>query len=146
MTKAQFSKKIIIAELIGFILVITILWLDELLDLPHMFLGAPATPINLVESIFETIITLLLAALVTFSTHTLLKRIRYLEGILPVCSFCKKIRADNRWVPIDSYIRDHSEADFSHSICPQCAAEHYGDVLDSKEAKREKYYGDKKVG
>ena len=126
MTKAQFLKKIIIAELIGFLLVIIILWLDELLDLPHRLFGAPATPINFIESIFETMIVLVLAALSTFSTHTLLKRIKYLEGILPVCSFCKKIRADNRWVPIDSYIRDHSEADFSHSICPQCAAEHYG--------------------
>ena len=137
MTKAQFSKKIIVAEMIGFILVITILWLDELLDLPHRFFGAPATPINFMESIFETVIVLVLAALSTFSTHILLKRIRYLEGILPVCSFCKKIRADNRWVPIDSYIRDHSEADFSHSVCPECAAEHYGDVLNLKEAKKE---------
>jgi hypothetical protein len=126
MTKAQFSKKIVVAELIGFILVITILWLDELLDLPHRFFGAPTTPINFVESIFETVIVLVLAALVIFSIRALLKRISYLEGILPVCSFCKKVRADNRWVPIDSYIRDHSEADFSHSMCPQCAAEHYG--------------------
>jgi len=126
MTKAQFSKKIIIAELIGFILVIMILWLDELLDLPHRFLGAPATPINLMESIFETMMVLVLAALVIFSTRTLLKRIKHLEGILPVCSFCKKIRSDNRWIPIDSCIRDHSAADFSHSICPECAAEHYG--------------------
>ncbi|MBW2739129.1 MAG: hypothetical protein JRE64_09850 [Deltaproteobacteria bacterium] len=126
MTKSQFSKKIIIAELIGFILVIMILWLDELLDLPHRFLGAPATPINFMESIFETLIVLVLAALVIFSTRILLKKIKYLEGILPVCSFCKKIRSDNRWIPIDSYIRDHSEADFSHSLCPECAAEHYG--------------------
>ncbi|MBU1162691.1 MAG: hypothetical protein KKA75_00885, partial [Proteobacteria bacterium] len=96
-----------------------------------------ATPINFMESIFETVIVLVLAALSTFSTHILLKRIRYLEGILPVCSFCKKIRADNRWVPIDSYIRDHSEADFSHSVCPECAAEYYGDVLNLKEAKKE---------
>ena len=126
MTKSQFSKKIIIADLIGFILVIMILWLDELLDLPHRFLGAPATPMNFMESIFETLIVLVLAALVIFSTSTLLKKIKHLEGILPVCSFCKKIRSDNRWIPIDSYIRDRSEADFSHSICPECAAEHYG--------------------
>jgi hypothetical protein len=136
MTKAQLSKKIIVAELIGFILVIMILWLNELLDLPYRLLGAPATPMNIVESIFETIIILLLATLVTLSIHTLLKRIRHLEGILPVCSFCEKIRADNRWVPIDSYIRDHSAADFSHSVCPECAAEHYGDVLNLKEAKK----------
>ncbi len=138
MTKAQFSKRIIVSELLGFLIVIVILWLDELLDLPHRLLGAPATPVNFMESIFETTIVLVLAFLVTFLTRTLLKRIRHLEGILPVCSFCKKIRADNRWIPIDKYIRDHSEADFSHSVCPQCAAEHYGDVLHLKESDKEK--------
>jgi hypothetical protein len=112
------------------------LWLDELVDLPHRFLGAPATPINFMESIFETMIVLELAALVIFSTRILIKRIKHLKGILPVCSFCKKIRADNRWVPIDSYIRDHSDADFSHSICPQCAAENYVDILDLKKVSK----------
>jgi hypothetical protein len=82
-------------------------------------------------------LVLVLAVLIIFFTHNLLKKIRYLEGILPVCSFCKKIRVDNQWIPFDSYIRDHSEADFSHSVCPECAAEHYGNVLDLKEPKNE---------
>ena len=138
MTKAQFSKRIIVSELLGFLIVIAILWMNELFDIPHRFLGAPATPVNFMESIFETAIVLVLAFLVTFLTRTLLKRIKHLEGILHVCSFCKKIRANNLWIPIDSYIRDHSEADFSHGVCPQCAAEHYGDILNLKASDKEK--------
>jgi PAS domain S-box-containing protein len=58
-----------------------------------------------------------------------LSRIRKLEGIIPICSFCKKIRADDgKWDQVDVYIRRHSDTDFSHGICPDCQAEHYPDV------------------
>ncbi len=56
-----------------------------------------------------------------------LQHIRSLQGILPICSKCKKIRDDKGyWKQIESYISEHSEADFSHSICPECAVELYG--------------------
>lgn len=52
-----------------------------------------------------------------------------LRGIIPICSSCKKVRDDKGyWNQIESYISDHSEADFSHSICPQCAKELYPDL------------------
>ncbi len=52
-----------------------------------------------------------------------------LRGIIPICSSCKKVRDDKGyWNQIESYIRDHSEADFSHSICPECAKELYPDL------------------
>lgn len=51
-----------------------------------------------------------------------LSEVKTLQGILPICSHCKKIRDDKGyWKQIESYIRDHSEADFSHGICPECA-------------------------
>jgi hypothetical protein len=51
-----------------------------------------------------------------------LNEIRILRGILPVCSWCKKVRNDqNIWIQIEKYIKEHSEADFSHSLCPECA-------------------------
>ncbi len=58
-----------------------------------------------------------------------LKEIKTLRGILPLCSFCKKIRDDKGyWEKVDVYIHKHSEADISHSICPECAKEHYPDL------------------
>ncbi|HSB31364.1 MAG TPA: hypothetical protein VLD55_07155 [Candidatus Sulfobium mesophilum] len=51
-----------------------------------------------------------------------LAKIRTLSGILSICASCKKIRDDRGcWNQVDAYIRDHSEAEFSHSICPDCA-------------------------
>jgi phosphoserine phosphatase RsbU/P len=50
-----------------------------------------------------------------------LDQVNQLEGILPICSYCKKIRDDkDYWQQIESYIEDHSEALFTHSICPDC--------------------------
>lgn len=51
---------------------------------------------------------------------------RILKGILPICSNCKRIRTDiGYWEQIEVFIRDHSEAEFSHGICPDCAKKLY---------------------
>jgi len=51
-----------------------------------------------------------------------LVKVKALKGLLPICAWCKKIRDDQGyWQQIEAYIRDHSEADFSHGICPECA-------------------------
>ena len=55
-----------------------------------------------------------------------LAKVKILSGLLPICANCKKIRDDKGyWNQIEAYIRDHSEADFSHSICPECAKNFY---------------------
>jgi len=56
------------------------------------------------------------------------KNVKMLRGLLPICSNCKKIRDDQGyWKQIESYISDHSEVEFSHSICRECADKLYGD-------------------
>ena len=61
------------------------------------------------------------------------RQVLTLEGILPMCASCKKIRKEGAkatdpgaWMPVDSYIARHSEATFSHGICPECAGKLYG--------------------
>ncbi|HLJ95259.1 MAG TPA: response regulator [Gemmataceae bacterium] len=50
-----------------------------------------------------------------------LARVKQLQGLLPICAYCKKIRDDhNYWQQVESYISSHSEAQFSHGICPDC--------------------------
>jgi hypothetical protein len=51
------------------------------------------------------------------------------SGMLPICASCKKIRDDKGyWNQIEAYIRDRSEADFSHGICPECAKKLYSEI------------------
>ena len=52
--------------------------------------------------------------------------VKQLGGLLPICSYCKKIRDDqNYWTQVEAYVGKHSDAKFSHSICPQC----YEDIV-----------------
>ncbi len=63
-----------------------------------------------------------------------LGRIKTLSGLLPICSSCKKIRDDRGyWNQVEVYIRDHSEAEFTHSICPDCIKKLYPDLYKEKE-------------
>ena len=58
-----------------------------------------------------------------------LDNIKTLKGLLPICAGCKKIRDDKGyWNQIEAYIRDHSEAEFSHGICPECFKKLYPDL------------------
>ena len=60
--------------------------------------------------------------------NRLLKEIKVLEGLLPICSGCKRIRDEhNKWWPLDAYVRAHTEADLTHTICPDCTDVFYGD-------------------
>ena len=54
-----------------------------------------------------------------------LVKIRTLQGLLPICSYCKKIRNDqDYWEQIETYVADHSQAEFTHGICPDCLEKH----------------------
>ena len=50
-----------------------------------------------------------------------LEHVKQLQGTLPICSYCKKIRDDkDYWHNVESYVANHSEAEFTHGICPAC--------------------------
>lgn len=72
--------------------------------------------------------------------HNALTEVKSLRGILPFCSYCKNIRDDKGfWEKVDVYIHEHSEADVSHGICPDCFKkyypEHYDETVHSKKQK-----------
>jgi PAS domain S-box-containing protein len=63
-----------------------------------------------------------------------LANVKVLTGLLPICASCKKIRDDKGyWNQIEIFIRDHSEANFSHGICPDCAIKLYPELFDKEE-------------
>jgi PAS domain S-box-containing protein len=62
-----------------------------------------------------------------------IERIKTLSGIVPICMYCKQIRDDKGyWNNLEKFISEHSEAQFSHSICPKCIAERYPDYVDQE--------------
>lgn len=64
-----------------------------------------------------------------------LNQVKLLSGLLPICANCKKIRDDEGyWRQVEDYIQVHSEAEFSHGVCPQCAGELYPDFFNDEES------------
>jgi phosphoserine phosphatase RsbU/P len=62
--------------------------------------------------------------------ETVLKQVKQLRGLLPICMYCKRIRNDeDYWQQVETYISDHSEAEFSHGICPDCYEKFVKDQL-----------------
>jgi hypothetical protein len=60
-----------------------------------------------------------------------LKKVHTLQGLLPICSYCKKIRDDqNYWTDVESYLATYSDAEFSHGVCPDCFARYLQPRLD----------------
>ena len=110
--------------LLGFLIITTIYFIEKreskILSLANLAQQRKIDERKRVEEEREKLINELQEAL---------NKVKTLSGLLPICSSCKKVRDDSGyWNQIEVYIRDHSEADFSHSICPDCAKELYPDL------------------
>jgi hypothetical protein len=78
-----------------------------------------------------------LTARVASHSREMRRHVRLLEGMLPICGFCKDIRSDaGTWVKLENYISSHSEAQFTTGICPDCARLHYSAYLEKRGAAR----------
>jgi hypothetical protein len=55
-----------------------------------------------------------------------IRQVRTLQGLVPICMHCKKIRTDhNYWVQVEQYVGERTDARFSHGLCPDCVTTHY---------------------
>jgi hypothetical protein len=74
-----------------------------------------------------------------------LTQVKQLTGFIPICSSCKKIRDDQGyWSEVERYISEHSEAEFSHGICPECMRKLYPEIADDVLGRLEKDEKDSK--
>lgn len=82
----------------------------------------------IVNAVIRLLVLLGLVIVIGVVQHrrALESRVQELEGILPICSFCKKIRCeDGNWEQVEAYVSRHSAAHFSHGLCEGCLKEHY---------------------
>ena len=103
---------------------------NEVLDLPHLLLGDQATTWGqrTGEICIELIFWVAVITLEVLLFRNLIRRIKILEGFLPICANCKKIRTRDQWQQIESYISEHSLVQFSHSLCPECQEKLYPEI------------------
>jgi hypothetical protein len=66
--------------------------------------------------------------------QTAVAQIKTLHGLLPICMHCKKIRDDRgHWSPVEVYVRERTDAEFSHGLCPHCLVTRYPGALDDED-------------
>lgn len=106
---------------------------NEILDLPHYIFGDTPTTFpqrkGEVMSEFLTYFVVIFFSYYYFK-HKIEREIRILEGFIPICANCKKIRQDIDWKTLEEYISANSLAKFNHSICPDCIRMLYPEFAD----------------
>lgn len=80
----------------------------------------------------EIVFVVILIDRMAVQQRSLERKVKVLEGILPICSYCKQIRnGEGQWEQMEIYITRRSEAEFSHSICPTCRKQYFGQLQTS---------------
>ena len=125
--KSKTLKHVVLLQLVVLFLFLAMTLSNEVLDLPHYVFGDSPTSSQqrMGEVIIELSIISIIMIVEVFLIRKFYQRIRVLEGFLPICANCKQIRHEDRWEQIEKYIADHSLAQFSHSICPDCMKKIY---------------------
>ncbi|MDD3051309.1 MAG: hypothetical protein PHR06_09205 [Candidatus Cloacimonetes bacterium] len=103
--------------------------MNEIIDLPHIFLGAPSTPFNWQENVIETVLMLILGTCLVIATKLVYDRFRLLGKFLVICAACKRVKVGDKWIPIDVFINSKTDTDFSHGLCEECMKKLYGEIL-----------------
>ncbi len=113
------ASSILWIECVGFSLIIALSWLDELLGLPHLLFGYEHRP-DWHESAFESFITAIVWLLVYATTRKIVRRYQYLEDMLTMCAWCRKVEHSGEWVSLEDYCARELGLDLSHGLCPKC--------------------------
>ncbi len=120
------GRQIYFLIFLSFIALISVTWVSEYFDPINVVLSGHQSEPNIAEAWSETFWTLLVMLMLLVATRVVVARLRYLEGLLHMCSFCKSISIDGQWLPFEQYLQQNSKLRLSHSLCPDCACEHYG--------------------
>jgi hypothetical protein len=114
------GRSILLRESIGFSVIILLTWLAEIVYLPHLLYAEPAEFLW-GRVLVRTGVILAIWAWVHFTTRRVLRRLHELEEFLLVCSWCRKVGHEGKWLTMEEYFGSKFETETSHGICPECA-------------------------
>lgn len=114
------ARSILRLQATGFSALIASIWLVEILHLPHLLYGVPAE-FDLPRVLLRTGVVLVIWLWVHLTTRRLLLRLHELEEFLLVCSWCRRVGDEDRWLTMEEYFGSRLATETSHGICPDCA-------------------------
>lgn len=120
MKKNSHLTRIVLYQNLGFVAIMLICYLDDLLRLPVLIFSGH--PFQFVHS--QTTLNMLLVLTVWFlvsnSTRRIMDRVRYLEKFMRVCSWCRRINYQGEWMPLEKFMRQGFDTPTTHGICLEC--------------------------
>ena len=138
MRRSGHIRSIFIWQIVILMIFLLLTFTNEFLDLPHLMLGDKATTWSQRggEICIEVLIFFCIVMFELSLFKKLINRIKILEGFLPICANCKKIRNQkDQWQQIEKYISDHTLVTFSHSVCPECLRKYYPEFVSDEDGK-----------
>lgn len=113
------AARVLVFQGVGFGLIALLSVFNDVLDLPHL-LGGDAAVARWRYGVLETAVIFLIWGFAFSVTRRLLQRLHYLEGMLHVCAWCRKIGYRDQWMPLERYFSEGFQVDTTHGICPEC--------------------------
>ena len=120
MKKNSQLTRIVLYQNLGFLGILAICYLDELLKLPALIFSEHPFALVYRRPILDMLLVLAVWLLVSCSTRRILERIRYLEKFMRVCAWCRRINFKGEWMPLEEFMRQGFDTPTTHGICKEC--------------------------
>ena len=128
--------KVFLYQNVGFLTVIILGFLDELIRLSSLLFSEQPFEWEFRRSTLGMLLVLVVWFLVSTSTRRILDRIRYLEKFMRVCAWCHNINHKGRWMPMEEFLQQGFDTPTTHGICPKCLAEQKAAYEKANQAKQ----------
>ena len=129
MRKSRAGSRVVWLELVGFAIIITLSWANELAGLTRLLLGGDQQT-DWREGVIETLVVVVVAVPVVVLTARIVSRLHYLEGFLRICAWCKKLNLEDEWIPVEEFFQRGFETSTSHGMCSECLARATAGLVD----------------
>ena len=117
-----FISRLLLPQNVGFLAVLVLTWLDELIALPSLIFGQSSLILSYRDSSLKMLLVLAVWFLVAGSTRRVLAHVEYLERFMRVCAWCHCIDFKGQWISFEEFLRQGFDTPTTHGICPGCLA------------------------
>jgi len=112
--------RVVLYQNLGFLAIIALCYVDELLKLPSLIFSDHPFAFVHRRLTLEMLLVLAVWLLVSASTGRLLKRVRQLEEFMKVCAWCRRIDYHGEWMKLEQFMQQGFDTPTTHGICPEC--------------------------
>jgi hypothetical protein len=142
---AQLTR-IVLYQNLGFLGIMVIGFLDELIKLPSLIFSDHPFAFVYQRSTLNMLLVLAVWFLVSASTRRILERIRYLEKFMRVCAWCRKIDYKGEWMRLEDFMQQGFDTPTTHGICPECLSRQKEAIERRKKARQDPAPGAPGIG